>query len=105
MSLNQTPHQIVTARPQLKDRRLRLIHAGRLLTDGTLLHPWLSTLEDRQLRAKMPDTSSPSPQPHTITWLHCSVGPTIEPGTETEGDPPQVRMGAWLRGVVDGRDG
>jgi len=90
--------KIVTARPQLKDRRLRLIHAGRLLTDGTLLHPWLSTLEGRQLRAKTSDASLSSPRPHIITWLHCSVGPTLEAGTETEDNPPQVAQLRPLRG-------
>lgn len=90
------PSQIVAARAQLKERRLRLIHAGRLLTDGTLLHPWLSTLEERQLRAKTSlsnDSSSPSQQPHLITWLHCSVGPKIDPEVEVE-DKPQVCTGA-----------
>ncbi|KAN0074663.1 DUF2407 C-terminal domain containing protein [Tylopilus felleus] len=94
--------KIVTARPQLKDRRLRLIHAGRLLTDGTLMHPWLSTLEDKQPCANTSsstDTSPPSLQPHIITWLHCSVGPQIEPGTETETEEkPQVAQLRPLRG-------
>ncbi|KAF8549221.1 hypothetical protein OG21DRAFT_1500545 [Imleria badia] len=91
--------KIVAARPQLKDRRLRLIHAGRLLTDGTLLHSWLSTLEDRQSRATSPstDTASSSPQSHIITWLHCSVGPKIELGAETE-DTQQVAQLRPLRG-------
>ncbi|KAG9315991.1 hypothetical protein JVU11DRAFT_3649 [Chiua virens] len=91
--------KIVTARPQLNDRRLRLIHAGRLLTDGTLLHSWLSTLEERQQRANVSqsnDTPSP-PQPQIITWLHCSVGPKVEPGTESE-DKPQVAQLQPLRG-------
>lgn len=83
------PLQIVAARPQFKERRLRLIHAGRLLTDGTLLHSWLSTLEERQLRAnESPSDDLPS-QPHIITWLHCSVGPKIDPGAQVE-DEPQV---------------
>ncbi|KAF9240263.1 hypothetical protein BU15DRAFT_87731 [Melanogaster broomeanus] len=37
-AVREVKAKIVTARPQLKDRRLRFIHAGRLLTDGTLLH-------------------------------------------------------------------
>ncbi|KAF9222984.1 hypothetical protein BS17DRAFT_707650 [Gyrodon lividus] len=92
--------KIVTARPQLKDRRLRLIHAGRLLTDGTLLHSWLTTLEERQQRATPSlsnDTSGLLTQPSTITWLHCSVGPQVEPGTETE-EKPQVAQLQPLRG-------
>ncbi|KAF8443166.1 DUF2407 C-terminal domain-containing protein [Boletus edulis BED1] len=92
--------KITSARPQLQDRRLRLIHAGRLLTDGTLLHSWLSTLEERQSRAKTSpssDTSSSPPQSHTITWLHCSVGPNMEPGTETD-EKAQITQLRPLRG-------
>lgn len=36
---------------QRRPRRLRLIHLGRLLTDGTLLVPWTRTLLDRRARA------------------------------------------------------
>ncbi|KAG8214392.1 hypothetical protein J3R82DRAFT_9385 [Butyriboletus roseoflavus] len=86
--------KIVVARPQLQVRRLRLIHAGRLLTDGTLLHSWLSTLEERQLRATAPPSNdtSPSSQPHLITWLHCSVGPRLDPGTEIEEKPQEAQL-------------
>lgn len=37
-------------RPALRDHSLRLIHAGRMLTDGVLLDSWLSALEERQAR-------------------------------------------------------
>ncbi|WWC88557.1 uncharacterized protein L201_003468 [Kwoniella dendrophila CBS 6074] len=39
--------QIKTLRPSLQSYNLRLIHSGRLLTDGILLIPWLKSLEDR----------------------------------------------------------
>jgi len=97
-TVRQVKDKIVAARPQLKDRKLRLIHAGRLLTDGTLLHPWLTTLEERQLRANASPSTDGSPQqPHTITWLHCSVGLKIESEAEAE-DKPQVAQLRPLRG-------
>ncbi|KAG0700610.1 DUF2407 C-terminal domain-containing protein [Suillus ampliporus] len=84
---------IVIGLPQLKDRRLRLIHAGRLLTDGTLLHEWLTTLEERQVRASA-RSQEISKEDHLVTWLHCSVGPKIEPG-DSEEEKPQAR-GSWV---------
>lgn len=37
-------------RPNVAGNQLRLIHAGRLLTDGILLLPWLRSLEERVRR-------------------------------------------------------
>ncbi|KIJ64588.1 hypothetical protein HYDPIDRAFT_111955 [Hydnomerulius pinastri MD-312] len=99
-SVRDVKAKIATARPQLKDRRLRLIHAGRLLTDGTLLHSWLTTLEERQQRASPSlsgDVSGAPAVSHMITWLHCSIGPKMEPGTETE-EKHQVAQLQPLRG-------
>ncbi|EKM52060.1 uncharacterized protein PHACADRAFT_102061 [Phanerochaete carnosa HHB-10118-sp] len=78
--------KIRDARPSLTDRRLRLIHLGRLLTDGTNLYSWLESLEERQRKALessegQDQTASPS---IPTTWLHCSVGPKLEPGEEEE---------------------
>ncbi|KAG2138571.1 DUF2407 C-terminal domain-containing protein [Suillus bovinus] len=87
---------IVQGLPQLKDRRLRLIHAGRLLTDGTFLHEWLATLEERQVRASA-RSQEVSKEDQLVTWLHCSVGPVIEPG-ESEEEKPQVAQLQPLRG-------
>ncbi|WVF69009.1 hypothetical protein IAT40_003783 [Kwoniella sp. CBS 6097] len=42
--------QIKTLRPALQSLNLRLIHSGRLLTDGILLLPWLRSLEERVKR-------------------------------------------------------
>jgi hypothetical protein len=81
--------QIISSLPDLKDRRLRLIHSGRLLTDGTLLHEWLKTLEERQERATS-RSQEVLKEDHLVTWLHCSVGPKIEPG-ESEEETPLVR--------------
>ncbi|KAH7924545.1 hypothetical protein BV22DRAFT_1112770 [Leucogyrophana mollusca] len=92
-SVRDVKSNIVNSRHELKDRRLRLIHAGRLLTDGTLLHPWLNALEERQQRATTtndnPDAQS---QSSVITWLHCSVGPVIEPGADAEEKPQEAQL-------------
>ncbi|KAI0252119.1 DUF2407 C-terminal domain-containing protein [Lactifluus subvellereus] len=87
--------KIREARPQLQRRRLRLIHAGRLLTDGTQLASWLGTLEERQQRAatKGKDEADslalsipPGPSaPGSVPWLHCSVGASLSDGEE-DGD-------------------
>jgi hypothetical protein len=69
----------------LKDRRLRLIHSGRLLTDGILLYSWLASLEERQKRAAPDDekgAQNATATPTTTTWMHCSVGPKLEAGEE-----------------------
>lgn len=71
-------------RPQLKDHRLRLIHSGRLLTDGTFLHAWLVSLGERQRRATSAITENDSDPTILTTWLHCSVGPKMEPGEEDD---------------------
>jgi hypothetical protein len=98
------PTQIRAARPQLQRRRLRLIHAGRLLTDGTQLASWLGTLEERQQRAAtkgkdepdlptLPSTLTPGPSaPGYVPWLNCSVGAPLSDGEEDSNDAqPQVR--------------
>ncbi|KAI6014705.1 hypothetical protein BKA83DRAFT_4343488 [Pisolithus microcarpus] len=89
-SVRDVKVKIAIERPQLADRRLRLIHAGRLLTDGIRLHPWLTALEEKQHRVtSTSEESHPPAQSSMITWLHCSVGPVIERGTESE-ERPQV---------------
>ncbi|KAF9049916.1 DUF2407 ubiquitin-like domain-containing protein [Panaeolus papilionaceus] len=81
--------RIREARPELQTRRLRLIHSGRLLTDGTLLHAWLVSLEERQQRAKHDDTASNE----SIKWIHCSVGPVIDlKEIEAEDQSPQPQI-------------
>ncbi|CAL1712203.1 unnamed protein product [Somion occarium] len=73
------------ARPQVKDRRLRLIHSGRLLADDTLLYSFLSSLEERQRGSASHGTTEPTPNsPAPTTWLHCSVGPHMSALEEEE---------------------
>ncbi|KAH9949787.1 DUF2407 C-terminal domain-containing protein [Amylocystis lapponica] len=77
--------KIRDARPQLKDRRLRLILAGQLLADTTSLYSRLASLEVRQRRAaRDPYTEGETEQATGTTWLHCSVGPSITEGEEEE---------------------
>ena len=96
--------QIRDVRPELKDRRIRLIHLGRLLTDGTFLYSWLASLEEKQKRAAAANvedeegSSKPAALKPTTTWIQCSVGPSLEPGEEVEeGDEgKQVRFASLL---------
>ncbi|KAG8965546.1 hypothetical protein FRC00_000022 [Tulasnella sp. 408] len=97
-------------RPSLEKRRLRLIHSGRLLTDGTFLYGWIASLEEHQRRANV-DTgtsrqstdSSPAAdslgghqRPEPI-WLHCSIGPEIQEEQEEDAAQPDPQI-APLRG-------
>ncbi|KAI9508420.1 DUF2407 C-terminal domain-containing protein [Russula earlei] len=102
--------KIREARPQLHRRRLRLVHAGRLLTDGTLLASWLGALEERQQRAAtkgkgeadasmLPANASPSTAAAaTAPWLNCSVGPPLSEGEEDGEAQPQEAQIKPLRG-------
>lgn len=67
---------------------MRLIHSGRLLSDDTLLFPWLTSVEEKQHRGT-PENPDTAPQTSTV-WLHCSVGPQLEPG-EVDETKVQVR--------------
>ena len=84
-------------------RRIRLIHGGRLLADGTLVHSWLDAVERRQKRAVAADPGDDGePLVSRVTWLHCSVGPTIESNTgDYDGDTAQVswclRLIGWKK--------
>ena len=83
--------QIRDVRPELQRRRLRLIHSGRLLTDGTFIYPWLASLEDKQRKAVKEVTAEEVLNTgQALTWLHCSVGPELMQGEEEE-NPTQVR--------------
>ena len=78
--------QIKDARPELQRRRLRIIHSGRLLTDGTFIYSWLTSLEDKQRKAVKEVTAEedvPSVG-QALTWLHCSVGPELTQEEEEE---------------------
>ncbi|KAL5641535.1 hypothetical protein ACGC1H_001875 [Rhizoctonia solani] len=99
---------IRSLRPLLERRRLRLVHAGRLLTDGTRLVPWLEALEAHSRKSNAHNVTSrssvssptatnfpprrstssiqePDPEP-TDVWIHCSIGPE---GEDNDGDDKQ----------------
>jgi len=97
-SIRDVKKNIRDAMPQLEDRRLRLIHSGRLLTDGTLLYSWLTTLEERQRRANSDDSNKLLQASNATTWLHCSVGPKIEEGDEGDDAKTQTAQLQPLRG-------
>lgn len=89
--------QIRLERPELQKRRLRLIHSGRLLTNGTFLYGWLESLEQRQQRATdnqaHAHADSKTPGGTNAIWLHCSVGADIpEEEVEEEDKSP---VGLW----------
>ncbi|KAH9891820.1 DUF2407 ubiquitin-like domain-containing protein [Cubamyces lactineus] len=88
-TVKDVKHSIRLARPDLKNRRLRLIHAGQLLPESTPLYHRIFSSEQRK--------RSPSPEGDEIaesvteqasipktTWLHCSVGPQLEDGEADE---------------------
>ncbi|KAF9070784.1 DUF2407 ubiquitin-like domain-containing protein [Rhodocollybia butyracea] len=69
-------------RPEFNDRRLRLIHSGRLLTDGIKVFSWLKSLDERQEAAGSPASA---------VWVHCSVGQKLEP-SELENDEAKEQV-------------
>ncbi|KAF5385934.1 hypothetical protein D9615_002291 [Tricholomella constricta] len=92
-AVRDVKRKIRDGRPELEDRRLRLIHSGRLLTEGTFLYSWLASLEERQKRAAPDDAIGAQQSPHPpsgITWIHCSVGPKLVPGEAEEEGRTQV---------------
>lgn len=89
-SVKDAKRKIREARPDLKDRRLRLIQSGRLLTDGTSLHDLLMALEERQQGM---NTESNAPRKAATTWIHCSVGPKMEKADMIEDEKePEVQL-------------
>ena len=83
--------QIRECRPDLQNRRLRLIHSGRLLSEETLLYAWVISLEERQKRANIDEDMTGHISKTTTTWIHCSVGQPLEPGeADTEDSNTQV---------------
>jgi hypothetical protein len=89
-------------RPNVAGNQLRLIHAGRLLTDGILLLPWLRSLEDRVRRqaggtgvgdvlrevgrglAGDEEEEAPPPPPQERVYLHCNVGGPLDAAPPSE---------------------
>ncbi|KAJ7928515.1 DUF2407 C-terminal domain-containing protein [Mycena leptocephala] len=81
-TLKDVKNMIRRERPQLKTRRLRFIHSGRLLPDSTLLNAWLVALDGKLKQSSADDDS---PLISATTWMHCSVGREIEDGEDEEG--------------------
>ncbi|KAG8706202.1 hypothetical protein FRC08_001215 [Ceratobasidium sp. 394] len=99
---------IRSLRPELERRRLRLVHAGRILTDGIRLVPWLDALKARARnaasttnRSAVSSPTSPTFPARTSisssnyielvslapdTWIHCSIGPEGEGIEDEEGE-------------------
>jgi hypothetical protein len=107
---------------------LRLIHSGRLLTDGILLVPWLRSLEDRLRRQASTmggdvesvlkevglaedgtqSQGNKEGQGEERVWLHCIVGGKLdekksEEVTEEEVCPPRWNRG-WTLMIDDGTE-
>ena len=83
--------QIREVRPELQNRRLRLIHSGRLLSEETLLYAWVISIEERRKRANADEDITGHISKTTTTWIHCSVGQPLEPGEgDTEDSNTQV---------------
>ncbi|TFK52381.1 hypothetical protein OE88DRAFT_1734384 [Heliocybe sulcata] len=90
--------QIRDARPELQNRRLRLIHSGKLLTDKTDIYKLLTSLEERQHRRAGVDEDADEVQPLlAANWLHCSVGAEL-PGGEEDVEVSQTGQIRPLRG-------
>ncbi|KAF8895712.1 DUF2407 C-terminal domain-containing protein [Gymnopilus junonius] len=109
-SVKEFKRRIRERRPELHNRRLRLIHSGRLLTDGTFLYSWLTSLEERQRRAtsenlelKAEDASlargaAGKEADSTATWIHCSIGPVMSPDEIEDDSKAQTAQIQPLRG-------
>lgn len=73
----------------MHNRRLRLIHSGRLLTDGTFIYGWLKSLEEHQRRAHGTTLESGGDGDQgTSTWLHCSIGMEMQEDEEEDTSQP-----------------
>ncbi|KAJ6495665.1 DUF2407 C-terminal domain-containing protein [Mycena vitilis] len=89
-TLKDVKNMIRLERPQLRNKRLRFIHSGRLLPDTTLLNAWLVAL-DEKLKPIPTEDDEPAPVSAT-TWMHCSVGREIEDGEEEDGNEQKAQL-------------
>lgn len=120
-SVASVKDKIRALRPNVAENQLRLIYAGRLLTDGVLLVPWLRSLDERvrrqaggvgsevsdvirevgqvgrELAGTEGDEERPAPPTPTKrkVYLHCNVGGPIgaaaTPSEEAEPEQQQPR--------------
>ena len=68
-------------RTELQDRKLRLIHSGRLLADGMPIFTWIESQESRQKKVatSVDDEAQESSISATnATWLHCALGAEMD---------------------------
>jgi hypothetical protein len=78
--------QIRDAREALHARRLRLIHAGRLLAPDLCIHEWLETLAVRQ--APVNSGAERRADEEAAAWVHCAVGQPLEEGEDEDVGAP-----------------
>ncbi|KAF9453968.1 hypothetical protein P691DRAFT_718380 [Macrolepiota fuliginosa MF-IS2] len=104
-SVKDIKGKIRETRPELQDRRLRLIHSGRLLTDGTSLYALLIAQEERHQQQHQRgsalvdgDTATDASGKAVTTWIHCSVGPKMEKGDTGEDEKEQTAQLRPVRG-------
>ncbi|WOO76827.1 DSC E3 ubiquitin ligase complex subunit 3 [Vanrija pseudolonga] len=112
-SVGHVKENIRHLRPSLAGLQLRLIHAGRLLTDGILLLPWLRSLEERVRRQAagvggdvgevlrevgLTDEGADKPRPPEKIYLHCNVGGPQAAGESTPSDAAEEAPAPRRRG-------
>ena len=86
-----TLNQIRELRPDLEQRKLRIIHSGRILADSVNLHEYIQSHAER-VAQKEGDTKGKGKEKSTsFIWLHCSVGAELKPGEEDDDGSTQVR--------------
>ncbi|KAL1746202.1 hypothetical protein HDZ31DRAFT_34704 [Schizophyllum fasciatum] len=78
-------NKIRTQRPDLRRRRLRLIYAGRLLTSDVFVFQHLAAAEERARKRDAEKKEFGQPEARHV-WIHCNVGPELQPGEEEEGE-------------------
>ncbi|KAJ7128982.1 DUF2407 ubiquitin-like domain-containing protein [Mycena crocata] len=87
-TLKDVKNMIRRERPQLKDKRLRFIHSGRLLADTILLNSWLEDLDEKRKQSSEDDSAPMS----VTTWIHCSVGREIQDGDDEEENEQKAQL-------------
>ncbi|KDR75269.1 hypothetical protein GALMADRAFT_249265 [Galerina marginata CBS 339.88] len=97
-SAKDVKRQIRDQRPELLNRRLRLIHSGRLLADGTSMYSLLTSVEERQQRTHTEDGDTATVGKAHTTWVHCSVGPAMAPDEEEDDSRTQTAQIQLVRG-------
>ncbi|KAL1413144.1 hypothetical protein Q8F55_000893 [Vanrija albida] len=115
-SVGHVKENIRALRPSLAGLQLRLIHAGRLLTDGILLLPWLRSLEERVRRQAagvggdvgevlrevgLTDEGADKPRAPQKVYLHCNVGGPQAAGDATPSDTAEEAAPAPRRRGFD----